>query len=863
MTTTTPRPRPTLRQPTMRTWIDVAVLTTLAALGLLGFAVSFSNQLYLIAGFGGLVVGTLAGVFASTLRLGPLLTALLAAAAYFLFGSPLTMPGFATFGVFPSGTTLTGLAMGAVFGWSDIVTLTTPVVAPDYIGVLPYVATWVVGLISSTLATRWFARRRRTPVSSLLALLAPTALYVASVLTGTSQPYLAAVRGVAFAVIALVWLSWRVRDTTNVSLSESNGLFRRKLIGVGVIALVAVVGGTLLGAASAPGTAQRFVLRENIKPPFDPLIYPSPLSGFRFYTKNTSTATLFTIDGLTKGDRIRIATMDSYNGQVWNVTSPTTQSQASGTFGLVGARLIPPSLLTVAGHEKLAIGIGTYHDVWMPTAGYPTSVNFTAKKPQSTQLRYNSETGTLVDTGTVTRGQKYVLEIDRASIPADSQLQNMGLANIALSPVQNVPELVGSKAIEFVGKATSPIDKLRAIEAAFKKQGILSHGTASDPAPSRAGHGADRMKLLLSQTPMVGDQEQYASAFALMARSLGYPARVVLGFAPKTITSGQTSDVKNKDITAWVEVAFDGVGWVPFDPTPDASNKPTTQPSKPRNEALPQVRQPPRTGSNQNNLVSPTEIGKTKKTPAGFLFPVWIIPTAVGVGVPLAVYFVPFLTIAALKRRRRKRRRTAGNSDRCAAGAWDEMADIYAELGYTVSRTATRVQSALSLEEQFREQLEARERERADAARRRWNRSARASADIEKEPTASEGINTGTASIFGRGAMARLKDASTWRPGVAGENDALPVLPGVREFAVASDAAVFSGAEVSNETVEKLWSDLDDVNEAARRSVSWFRRRVSGFRLRSRTDLAAVASRLATVNAAHRSPTRRRVDASI
>jgi MFS family permease len=839
--------RPGLRRPSSRTWVDVAVLTILAALGLLGFAVSFSSGLYLVAGFGGLVVGTVAGVLASMLRLGPLVTALLAAAAYFLFGSALTMPAFATFGVLPSGATLSGLATGAVFGWSDIVTLTTPVVAPDYIAVLPYVATWVVGLISSTFATRWFASRRRAPLSSLLALLAPIALYVASVLTGTSQPYLAAVRGVTFAVIALVWFAWRVPDSTNVSLSESSGLLRRKLMGVGVVALVAVVGGSLLGAASAPDTAQRFVLREKIQPPFDPLVYPSPLSGFRSYAKSTSTATLFTVDGLTKDDRIRIATMDSYDGQVWNVTSPTAQSQASGTFGLVGARLDPTSLLTVAGHETLTVDVGTYHDVWMPTSGYATSVDFTAKKPDSTRVRYNGQTGILVDTGTLTSGQRYTLEVDRAKIPTDAQLEKVGVANISLPPVQNVPELIGSKATEFAGKASTPIDKLRAIEAAFKKQGTLSHGTDGEP-PSRAGHGADRMKLLLSQTPMVGDQEQYASAFALMARSLGYPARVVMGFVPKTITAGQPVAVRNKDVTAWVEVAFQGVGWVPFDPTPDASNVPTVQRSKPQNEALPQVRQPPRNSSNQDNLVSPTEISRSKKTPDAFALPGWVVPTAFGVGIPLALYFLPLLIIAALKRRRRKRRLTTGDPDRRAAGAWDEMVDLYAELGYSVSRTATRVQSALSFEEQFREQLETREKERADAARGRSNRSARASAKAEAKSTTAVGSRANAASALLGGPMARLKDASTWRPGVAGENDALPVLPGLREFAVASNAAVFSGGEVGDEMVEKLWVNLDDANDAARHSVSWFRRRLSSFRLRSRARLSGLRTRLTSAS---------------
>ncbi len=817
--------------PTQRTWLDIAVLTVLSLLGLLGFAVSFSSSFYLVAGIGGLVVGTLAGVLAASLRLGPLLTGLGAAALYFLLGSPLTMPAFALFGVLPSGASLSGLATGAVFGWTDIITLTTPVVAPDYIAVLPYVATFVVGVISTTLAARLFTARRRTPLTSLLALLAPTVLYVASVLLGTAQPYLAAVRGVAFAVIALVWLAWRVPQSENASLSSSSGLLRRKLIGVGMIAVVAIVGGALVGAAAAPTTAQRYVLRDNIQPPFDPLVYPSPLSGFRVFTKDTKNSTLFTVSGLSKNDRIRIATMDSYNGQVWNVTSPTDTTSASGTFGLVGAKLAAASLVKVSGTEKLDVDVATYSDVWIPTSGYATSIHFTADAPTSTQVRYNSQTGILIDTAEMTAGQKYTLTVDRQATPTDAQLEKIGVADVALPPVQNVPELIGSKATEFAGKATTPIDKLRALETAFKKQGILSHGTKDDAVPSRAGHGADRMKLLLSQTPMVGDQEQYASAFALMARSLGYPARVVMGFAPKTVTAGQSVTVKSKDVTAWVEVAFDGVGWVPFDPTPDASNQPTVTPTKPKTESLPQVRQPPRTNSNQNDLVSPTEISKSKKPPTDFVLPDWVVPTAYGVGIPLALYFIPLLIIAAIKRRRRRRRRT-GPTDRQAAGAWDELVDVYAELGYRAPRRATRVQSALLFEEQFREELEARERERSDALTRASNRTARA--EVKAAAKGKPASGGATASALVGEAMARLKDASTWRPGVAGQNDALPVLPGLREFAVAADEAVFSGNDVAPETVSRLWADLAAVQDAGRRSVSWFRRRLSAFRVRSR-----------------------------
>ena len=44
-----------------------------------------------------------------------------------------------------------------------------------------------------------------------LLLVGPVVVYGAGVLLGTDEPYFAAVRGVAFAAIALIWLGWRRR----------------------------------------------------------------------------------------------------------------------------------------------------------------------------------------------------------------------------------------------------------------------------------------------------------------------------------------------------------------------------------------------------------------------------------------------------------------------------------------------------------------------------------------------------------------------------------------------------------------------------------------------------------------------------
>ncbi|SDG56651.1 transglutaminase family protein [Klenkia brasiliensis] len=62
--------------------------------------------------------------------------------------------------------------------------------------------------------------------------------------------------------------------------------------------------------------------------------------------------------------------------------------------------------------------------------------------------------------------------------------------------------------------------------------------------------------------------EQYAGAMAVLVRAAGVPARVVLGYTPGQRQPDGTRVVTTADAHAWVEVYYDGLGWVPFDPTP-------------------------------------------------------------------------------------------------------------------------------------------------------------------------------------------------------------------------------------------------------------------------------------------------------
>lgn len=769
------------------TWRDLGIVTVLSLIGIWGFAPAFGNAGFLLAGIGGVVVGTAAGYLSHRYRLNAFVTALGAIVAYFIVGSALAMPGHALFGVLPTLTTLRGLALGAVFGWADIVTLAAPVGAPDYITVQPYVAGWLVGLVSAVLVLRWMPRHDRTPGRLAVLLIGPVVLYVLGVLIGTQTPFLANLRGIAFALIALVWLGWRKGSAQNASLSERKGLNKNKVIGTAIIAVAAVLVTGLAGSALVPTPESRFVLRDEVVPPFDPQDYPSPLGGFRKYTKDLGESELLTVSGIKAADKIRLAVMDTYDGRLWDVAGPEAQTGGSGSFSLVGETMPETPLLTSKSSRTIDVSVESYSGVWLPVVGYPTELTLPTEPEDKTQdLRYNAATATTVLTSGVDKGYRYSFTTDVQDSYSDDALKNVPTADVTLPAVDRVPDVVAAKAAEYVGTATTPIGQLREIERQLKVNGFLSHGLASDAVPSRAGHGADRIEELFTRNQMIGDEEQFAAAFALMARSLGYPARVVMGFAPKNVDEGAAVTITGEDVTAWVEVPFEGVGWISFAPTPDEKEIPQDQNPKPKTEPQPQVRQPPRAEKQAEDLLTNVDINDSdddKKDDDAFALPGWLVAILWVVGIPLVLYLVPLFIIAALKSRRRTRRREAATADARAAGAWDETLDSYAELGYTVPAAGTRGMVARDL-----------------------------------------GTQVGTTAILDR----EKTDASPTDPETASDL--------LTRLAHGADEAVFSGVDAPNDRVDELWQASEHSSRIAASAVGWWRRQLSKFRISSRSS---------------------------
>ncbi|MGR0219442.1 transglutaminase-like domain-containing protein [Agromyces sp. ZXT2-6] len=753
---------------------DLGVLSLLSLLGVLGYQTSFGGLDFLAAAVAGIVVGTLAAVAGTVLRLGVVTTVLLGVVLYFLVGTPFVMPDAAGFGVLPSLTALAGLAIGAVHGWADILTIQAPVEAPAYVAVVPYAAATVVSLAGGLLVLRWLPEKR-TPLRAAVVLIGPVLLMLSGILLGTDESFLAAVRGVAFAAIALTWIAWRRGATVEASGDGAARLRRRRLTGSAAVVAGAVALGAVAGLAVAPISPDRFVLRDRVVPPFDPLEFPSPLAGYRTYTKDLAEEPLFRVAGLEPGDTLRLAAMDSYTGRLWNVAGPD-EAAADGGYSIVGSTLPAPALADLGSARIVEVEVLGYDDVWLPTVGYGSGLELLDEGTASRggDLRYNAAAGTAVLTTGVGAGAHYRLESRIQREPDDTALIDVPVARLDLPVVENLPDVVAAKAEEYAGDATSPVEQLRAIERGLKTNGFLSHGLASDAVPSRAGHGADRLIELFTRTQMVGDEEQYAAAMALMVRHLGHPARVVMGYAPEVTEGDDEVEVVGADVTAWVEVPFEGVGWVSFRPTPDNLDVPQEQTPKPRSEPQPQVRQPPRAEQAEDELLTTVEIDDTddEDRDRPFQLPAWAWIAIASVGIPAAALLLPMLIVALAKRRRRRIRRR-GTADRRAAGAWEELVDRYAELGFEPPERASRLQTARELERQLDEQ--------------------------------------------GLGGV-RLADG------------------GVRLASIAAtvDRDVFGGGDLDGDAVERRWSEADAASASVSAAVGRLRRLVARYRLRRR-----------------------------
>jgi hypothetical protein len=184
-----------------------------------------------------------------------------------------------------------------------------------------------------------------------------------------------------------------------------------------------------------------------------------------------------------------------------------------------------------------------------------------------------------------------------------------------------------------------------------------------------------------------------------MARAIGIPARVAMGYYPKKDDSGGVFKATGDHVHAWVEVNFTGYGWLPFDPTPPEDQVPQDQNTKPKVDPKPQVLQPPPPPQEPVDLPPTVPDDREAEDDTPDILGIIALILAIG-GISLLVLLIlssPLIVIGTWKAAKRRKRRHAETAPDRISGGWEELTDRAIDYGARLAPGATRVEEAATV----------------------------------------------------------------------------------------------------------------------------------------------------------------------
>lgn len=129
---------------------------------------------------------------------------------------------------------------------------------------------------------------------------------------------------------------------------------------------------------------------------------------------------------------------------------------------------------------------------------------------------------------------------------------------------EGVPAVIGNTAREVVGDTQGRYAAAVALRDWFRS-GAFTYDETAPYTP-----GADPQDPYATMVAFLDQRRgycvHYATTFAAMARSLGIPTRVAVGYASRMSTG--VTNVDSRSLHAWPEVFVDDIGWIAFEPTP-------------------------------------------------------------------------------------------------------------------------------------------------------------------------------------------------------------------------------------------------------------------------------------------------------
>jgi transglutaminase-like putative cysteine protease len=381
---------------------------------------------------------------------------------------------------------------------------------------------------------------------------------------------------------------------------------------------------------------------------------------------------------------LKLTSLDRFTGTVWKHRErDMNRLPAVDTIGAAAGL----SKKVATKKFETTVRIDSMDSRWLP-APYPV----TSVSGLSGTWAWDPADLTIGAVNTNAAGQNYKAT-SLLIAPTIAQLKDdTGIVPASLLPdlfvPHDLPAIITQTAVQATVGATTKYDKAVALQDYFRQADFQY----SVDTPLEQGYGGDGMAVIATFLEVKsGYCVHFASAMAIMARTLGIPSRVSIGYLPGASSPGAFGssavyNVTSDDLHAWPELYFAGVGWVPFEPTVGRG----TIPSYTRPDSLLALPTNP-TGSASapsNRPVVPAD-PTTTDTSSAESGQAAIQPLVSGVGGGLLVGAL-LMAPAFLRRwRRRTRLRQLRDEWGGAAIAWSELSDTARDFGWYVSDTET------------------------------------------------------------------------------------------------------------------------------------------------------------------------------
>lgn len=586
-------------------------------------------------------------------------------------------------------------AMDLVESWRRILTIAAPVDPQSSLIAVPIVLAW----LGATIGAELVLRNQRVA----LPLLGPLLTAIGAILFGLNDSLLSIWVGVVFFSLATVFIA--IRSRTHWLWTTERGATnrgRRLLVAGALIAVSIALAPTVAERIFGLDDNDRFTLRQEVDPPFDLTRLSSPLAELK-----GSLPTAEMTDEQDRGDvafrvsgdpvsRLRLAVLDNYDGTIWLIN----RNSDGADFIRAGTQFPPPDEINQGESVDHTIEIVGLSESWLPTAGTAVGLEITSDEQLGgvepvELIRLDRVTGNLIIRPRVRTVEGLTYDISSVPTVDSSELVDDTSSLRVLTSARNtavpeVPASIAALARDSMADADSPFERVASLQTVLADQVY-----DVDTTP---GHLLIQLASIAERTPMVGFDEQYAALMATTLRSAGIPARVAVGFIPPeeelaALSSGETIDVFETDIEAWVEVPFEGQGWVAFDAGPPDSQTDEIEDgtSEAQAESV-SANPPPPVSSTTSTTLPPTEEDEEEPEEdqdEGGGVPVFVLASAIALGVPLLLVGLFAAIVLLLKRRRRAKRREAATTAAQIHGAYEEFVDRSRDVGITLEPGAT------------------------------------------------------------------------------------------------------------------------------------------------------------------------------